>query len=55
MTSSKKRIGRPTADGATGIIRVNIGLTPAQATKLKRLAGAAGASAWVRSMIDKQP
>lgn len=40
--------GRKSADGATGVVRVTVLLTPEQRAKLSRLGG----SAWVRGTID---
>ncbi len=40
--------GRKAKDGATGVDRYNVMLTPAQKTKLVLLGG----SAWIRAQID---
>lgn len=45
--------GRPASDGAENIIRVTIGLTKWHHQQLKKLAGADGASAWIRNAINK--
>lgn len=39
--------GRKSSDGVTGVIRVNITLTPAERDKLKALGG----SVWIRAQL----
>lgn len=54
MSSERKQPpGRPAADGATKVIRVNISLTERHHQRAKQLAGTDGVSAWLRQAIDK--
>lgn len=53
MIKKVNRPGRPSSDGATSVQRVNISLTADHRDKLKKLAGLAGASSWIRQAIDK--
>jgi len=45
--------GRRAKDGAVGVVRVNIALTKKHHQLLKELAGAQGASAWIRNAIER--
>lgn len=55
MTAAKRPPGRQAADGAIGVERVTIALTPADRDKLRQLGGQAGGSAWIRSQIRAAP
>ena len=46
---ARKGAGLKTVDGASGVVPVNISLTPAERDKLKALGG----SAWVRAQLKK--
>jgi hypothetical protein len=43
--------GRKASDGVSGVVHVNLSLTPAERDKLKALGG----SAWVRAKLREQP
>lgn len=53
MKNKQASPGRPSIDGATSVIRVNISLTERHRQRIKELAGTNGASAWIRQAIDK--